>query len=257
MLVLFVCGVMLLSQHSVRRRGVTVGAWVYFRHVCLLLHSPPLTKYTRYIQQVLEPLLQSFNEPEPNARLVEDENDTGDDDNDDDDEFFDTGSIGDDIAALEAELREEEGLLLEEDISYGEAGALTSHLPGGKEELVRKAAWCLFEVLLPRCVGLEGQGLETRLEEPTSFSHRRVEDICVLIFYALNLYFQQAHPNHDCGTSSTQPLLVRKSPLGVALCHEKFYLVPLCLCHNFQQFVMRTHLGYWWCEVSTFTRHAL
>ncbi|CAN0181713.1 unnamed protein product [Pylaiella littoralis] len=122
--------------------------------------------------EVLEPLLQSFNEPEPNARLVEDENDTGDDDNDDDDEFFDTASIGDDIAALEAELREEEGLLLEEDISYGEAGALTSHLPGGKEELVRKAAWCLFEVLLPRCVGLEGQGLETRLEEPTSFSHR-------------------------------------------------------------------------------------
>lgn len=153
---------------------------------------------------MLEPLLQGFNEPGPteitdttkgeapsgpsdplqkgaNARSQEDENVTrdNDDDDDDDEEFFDTGSIGDDIAALEAELQEEEGLLLDED-SLDEGGALTSHLPGGKESLVRKAAWCLFEVLLPRCVGLEGQGLETRLEEPTSFSHRHVEDMCML-----------------------------------------------------------------------------
>lgn len=41
-----------------------------------------------------------------------------------------------------------------------------------EEERVRRAAWSLFEVLLPRCVGLEGQGLETRLEEPTAFSRR-------------------------------------------------------------------------------------
>lgn len=41
-----------------------------------------------------------------------------------------------------------------------------------KEKEVRRAAWCLFEVLLPRCVGLEGQSLETRLQEPTSFSNR-------------------------------------------------------------------------------------
>lgn len=41
-----------------------------------------------------------------------------------------------------------------------------------KEKEVRRAAWCLFEVLLPRCVGLEGQSLQTRLQEPTSFSNR-------------------------------------------------------------------------------------
>ncbi|CAN0501201.1 unnamed protein product, partial [Ectocarpus sp. 12 AP-2014] len=162
--------------------------------------------------EVLEPLLQSFNGPgggetgdtkntdedanatnpservEPKANAAEPsevsnaDNDTdgndshgnedsGGGDDSDDEEFFDTGSIGDDIAALEAELQEEEGLLLDEANGAGD-GELASHLPGAREESVRKAAWCLFEVLLPRCVGLEGQGLETRLEEPTSFSHR-------------------------------------------------------------------------------------
>lgn len=166
--------------------------------------------------EVLEPLLQGFNETggkaetvgatvdddgapsaggggapgglsgalreEPNAGEAEGDtaNGNGSGGGDEEEEkneeegFFDTGSIGDDIAALEAELQEEEGLLLDEANSGdGEAaGALSSHPPGGGEESVRKAAWCLFEVLLPRCVGLEGQGLETRLEEPTSFSHR-------------------------------------------------------------------------------------
>ncbi|CAM9280265.1 unnamed protein product, partial [Ectocarpus sp. 13 AM-2016] len=111
-----------------------------------------------------------------------DNEDNGGGDDSDDEEFFDTGSIGDDIAALEAELQEEEGLLLDETNGAGD-GELASHLPGAREESVRKAAWCLFEVLLPRCVGLEGQGLETRLEEPTSFSHRHVpaELLAVLI----------------------------------------------------------------------------
>lgn len=163
---------------------------------------------------MLEPLLQSFNGPgggetgdtkntdedanatdpsesvEPKANAAEpsevsnadndtngndghDNEDNGGGDDSDDEEFFDTGSIGDDIAALEAELQEEEGLLLDEANGAGD-GELASHLPGAREESVRQAAWCLFEVLLPRCVGLEGQGLETRLEEPTSFSHRHV-----------------------------------------------------------------------------------
>lgn len=179
----------------------------------LPLHSPTVAQYLS--QQVLEPLLQGFSEPglaetaditkdevpsgpsDPlqegsDARSVEDENGTGNDDDDDDEEFFDTGSIGDDIAALEAELQEEERLLLEEKNSLGEGGVLTSHLLGGREELVRKAAWCLFEVLLPRCVGLEGQGLETRLEEPTSFSHRHVEDILVSYFQCFGMFIFSA-----------------------------------------------------------------
>ena len=83
-----------------------------------------------------------------------------------------SGSIGDDIAALEEELREEEGLLLDGDNGDGEGGVILADRIGGKGDAVQKAAWCLFEVLLPRCVGLEGQGQERRLEEPTRFSDR-------------------------------------------------------------------------------------
>lgn len=171
--------------------------------------------------QVLEPLLQGFSKlgetgvvgvenldaadpfsealsdpPEPSQEGVSPDLSGDCDDNgntnvsdDNDEEFYDTGSIGDDIAALEAELLEEEGDLF--DVAKGDGdGTLASHLPGGKEESVRKAAWCLFEVLLPRCVGLEGQGLETRLEEPTSFSHRFVEAARHWLF-VLSLTFTQ------------------------------------------------------------------
>lgn len=98
-----------------------------------------------------------------------------------------SGSIGDDIAALEEELREEEGLLLDGDTGDGEEGVRSGDRFDGTEDAVQKAAWCLFEVLLPRCVGLEGQGLETRLEEPTRFSHRFVilyeAQQCLLLFF--------------------------------------------------------------------------
>lgn len=162
---------------------------------------------TETLCQVLEPLLQGFSKAGETALAGSDNPDTallhdgtlsdasepsegvasadgsGNGDNSGDGmvgdgneggEFCDTRSIGDDIAALEAELLDEVEELF--DMAKGDGdGTLASHLPGGKEESVRKAAWCLFEVLLPRCVGLEGQGLETRLEEPTSFSHRFVE----------------------------------------------------------------------------------
>eukprot|EP00752_Nemacystus_decipiens_P002251 g2132.t2 len=132
--------------------------------------------------------------------------DGGDDENgsDDDEEYFDTGSIGDDIAALEAELQEEDGLLLDEATGGdGEAGgALSTHPAGGGEESVRKAAWCLFEVLLPRCVGLEGQGLETRLEEPTSFSHRL---LAVLIRQVGRASANVQRSNASLGVGATRP----------------------------------------------------
>lgn len=129
---------------------------------------------------MLEPLLQGFNEPEEGKTTenASGANSTADKsspkrttplpEGPEDEEEAESGSIGDDIAALEAEL-EKEGLL---EADEDQQGTLSTHLQGGGEEAVRKAAWCLFEVLLPRCVGLEGQGLETRLEGPTSFSHR-------------------------------------------------------------------------------------
>lgn len=75
-----------------------------------------------------------------------------------------------DFEELENALLDEFGdeLELEEDPQDGNGLMPTS----GEEGAVRRAAWSLFEVLLPRCVGLEGQSLETRLEEPTGFSHR-------------------------------------------------------------------------------------
>ena len=126
-------------------------------------------------------------------------NDDEDGSGDDEEEFFDTGSIGDDIAALEAELQEEEEA----------AGALSAHPPGGGEESVRKAAWCLFEVLLPRCVGLEGQGLETRLEEPTSFSHRL---LAVLIRQVGRASANVQRSNASLGIGDTQPSVSSSSP---------------------------------------------
>ncbi|CAM9143892.1 unnamed protein product [Scytosiphon promiscuus] len=130
---------------------------------------------------------------------------------DHDEDFDDTGSIGDDIAALEAELEGEEGELF--DVAKGDGdGTLASHLPGGKEESVRKAAWCLFEVLLPRCVGLEGQGLETRLEEPTSFSHRL---LAVLIRQVGRASANVQRSNTSLGIGDQQVFDQSSSPLLV------------------------------------------
>lgn len=148
---------------------------------------------------MLEPLLQGFHEPgreKTDVSPVATENASSTNNTSDtlspkrttplpdvpeDEEGAESGSIGDDIAALEAEL-EKEGLFEADD--DGEQGMMSPHPLGGGEEAVRKAAWCLFEVLLPRCVGLEGQGLETRLEGPTSFSHRygsaRIVGHCVI-----------------------------------------------------------------------------
>lgn len=145
---------------------------------------------------MLEPLLQGFNEPglrgdystapiddasangideeTPSVAASDDTSSSFQDAEEEKEAAFDSGSIGDDIAALEAELQEEEGLAL--DKADGEGGTLSVQPLGGKEDAVRKAAWCLFEVLLPRCVGLEGQALERKLEEPTSFSHRYIVD---------------------------------------------------------------------------------
>lgn len=151
---------------------------------------------------MLEPLLQGFNEPEgtdesilgiknanadkldenpagrtssevvssPSQEPLQRENRDGMQTARDGDGDVPEGSsaISDDIAALEAELQEEG-----DDKGDGGPGMLSKHPLCGEEEAVRRAAWCLFEVLLPRCVGLEGQGLEARLEEPTSFSHRQ------------------------------------------------------------------------------------
>lgn len=85
-----------------------------------------------------------------------------------DDADVDDEGKEEDLDALENELMEQFAEELEEELHDRDDSAD----PRGDEVLVRKAAWCLFEVLLPRCVGLEGQGLETRLEEPTGFSHR-------------------------------------------------------------------------------------
>lgn len=146
---------------------------------------------------MLEPLLQGFNEPagkSPSSPVK-----CGGDDASDDSSFGDaceepspekptdsrvadgaverneaspdSGAIEDDIAALEAELEADGGLRGDDDDDEG--GTRLMHQLRG-EEAVRRAAWSLFEVLLPRCVGLEGQGSETRLEEPTSFSNRYV-----------------------------------------------------------------------------------
>lgn len=159
---------------------------------------------------MLEPLLEGFNEPGVTGDATPSIENVGNDDDDratqsgdaaddptspqgssgkgvsdqgdgeEDWKSAATGSIGDDIAALEEELREEEGLLLDGDNGDGEGGGLSGDRVDGKEDAVQKAAWCLFEVLLPRCVGLEGQGLETGLEEPTRFSHR-----CVILVHII------------------------------------------------------------------------
>lgn len=108
--------------------------------------------------------VESLKTPPSSVPAPRQENDdTGDED----------AEVGDeekeeDLDALEDELMEQFAEELEEEMKDNNDSAD----PRGDELVVRKAAWCLFEVLLPRCVGLEGQGLETRLEEPTGFSHR-------------------------------------------------------------------------------------
>lgn len=79
--------------------------------------------------------------------------------------------------------------MLEEELE-GKSALVLSRGYREEEEAVRRAAWCLFEVLLPRCVGLEGQGLETRLEEPTTFSHR-----CAVLEYLDPLQYVNSQPN--------------------------------------------------------------
>ncbi|CAM9186377.1 unnamed protein product, partial [Phaeothamnion confervicola] len=46
---------------------------------------------------------------------------------------------------------------------------------GGRLPEARRAAWELFEVLLPRCVGLEGQQLDEVMEEPSALSKQLME----------------------------------------------------------------------------------
>lgn len=120
-------------------------------------------------------MLQNFNEPGAVDDLIEDAGSKSTiDEVEQGSEDFNSKSIEDEIAALEAEL-DEERMLHNDDSFVGGADYISKGPSGGGEEAVRKAAWCLFEVLLPRCVGLEGQGLETKLEEPTSFSNRHAQ----------------------------------------------------------------------------------
>lgn len=102
--------------------------------------------------------------------------DEKDGDEEDDDEDVDAFDDADYDEMLEEEL---EG-----------KSALVRSRGSREEEAVRRAAWCLFEVLLPRCVGLEGQGLETRLEEPTTFSHR-----CAVLEYLDPLQHVNSQPD--------------------------------------------------------------
>lgn len=146
---------------------------------------------------MLEPLLEGFDEPGTNDAMPEvDTEDSKDscevptnaktpstsqpDPSQDDANHVEGGDDeeekAEDFEELENALMDEFGdeLELEEYLQDGNGATHTS----GEEEAVRRAAWSLFEVLLPRCVGLEGQGLETRLEEPTGFSHRYELVLC-------------------------------------------------------------------------------
>lgn len=237
-----------------------------------------------HFEKVLEPLLEGFNEPGvtsdatpsiENVGINDGDRETqsgeafGDpvlprgssgkraSDQDDVEEDWvsaESGSIGDDIAALEEELREEEGLLLDGDNGDGEGGVFSGDRVGGEEDAVQKAAWCLFEVLLPRCVGLEGQGLETRLEEPTRFSHR-----CVgVIFY-------QVYTRYSNGSSFfvhywVQELIVRLRPtcsiardlrFETMPCAQHFSTRDICTSSDYSMNALMCESGVWQRRTAT------